>query len=192
MPDFSDRPPPIPLADELPETPRETFFGSPQRVADFLDRHRDELSRFIVRKLGSDEHASDFLQEAYVRLGTQPSDDAIQNPRAFVFRVVAYLIVDFQRRNVNRLPHDNGDAVWQEMADKVPGPEQQYQHRQHLAAIHSALAELPLPCRQAFYLNRVEGRSHAEVARRLGISESMVAKHLVRAMTHCRERLKHY
>ena len=49
--------------------------------------------------------------------------------------------------------------------------------------------ELPEKCRQSFYLNRVEGLTHAEVGRRLNISESMVAKYLARAMRHCRERL---
>lgn len=168
------------------------FLGNSQALADFLDKHQGELSRFIVRKLGSDEQVSDFLQDAYLRLRTHENDEAIRNPRAFVFRVIANLIVDFQRRSVNRLQHENDDEVWQDVADKLPGPEQLYQRRQRLDAIHDALTELPWQCRQAFFLNRVEGCSHAEVAGRLGISESMVAKHLVRAMTHCREKLKHY
>ncbi len=35
-------------------------------------------------------------------------------------------------------------------------------------------------------MNKLEGYSHPEIAERLGISISMVEKHMVRALLHCR------
>jgi len=161
-------------------------------VADFISQHQGELSRFIVRKLGSEEHASDILQDAYLRMTSRQTTEPVDNTRAFVFRIVANLIIDFQRRSVNRLPHEADEETWQNIPESLPGPEIRYQQLQRLEAISQALEELPEPCGLAFYLNRVEGHSHSEIARRLQISESMVAKHLARAMKHCRDRLRHF
>lgn len=163
-----------------------------EQIADFIQRHRGELSRFIIRKLGSDEHAADILQDAYLRLARRQTPDIVDNPRAFVFRIVANLIIDFQRLSHNRLPHEDDEEIWHSLPENRPGPENRYQQQQRLDVIGQALAELPETCRQAFYLNRVEGYSHGDIAKRLNISESMVAKHLARAMQHCRDRLKNH
>jgi len=165
---------------------------TPNIAANLIKRHHCELNRFVSRKLGTQEPSADILQEAYLRLINQPTAESIANPRAFVFRIVANLVVDYQRRSVNRLPHDADEQTWLALPDSQPDPEHHYQNQQKLAAINAAMAELPENCRLAFYLNRVEGHNHADIARRMHISESMVAKHLVRAMQHCRDRLKHY
>lgn len=52
-----------------------------------------------------------------------------------------------------------------------------------------ALDELPAACRTAFLLNRVDGVKHRDIAHKIGISVSMVEKHIVRAFIHCRTRL---
>jgi RNA polymerase sigma factor (sigma-70 family) len=161
-------------------------------VADFISQHQGELSRFIIRKLGSEEHASDILQDAYLRMTSRQTTEPVENTRAFVFRIVANLIIDFQRRSVNRMSHEADEEVWENIHENLPGPEIRYQHLQRLEAISLALEALSEPCRLAFYLNRIEGHSHIEIAMRWQISESMFAKHLARAMKHCRDRLRHF
>jgi RNA polymerase sigma factor (sigma-70 family) len=162
------------------------------QMADFIHQYRDELSRFIVRKLGSEQLSSDILQDAYLRLAQHQSLAVIDNPRAFVFRIVANLVIDYQGLSVNWLPHDVDEETVQAIPENQSGPETRYQHQQRLEAINKATEELPKNCRLAFYLNRLEGYSHAEVAERLQLSERRVAKHLARAMKHCRDRLKQY
>lgn len=139
---------------------------SAEQIAAFIDKHRDELSRFIVRKLGSEDLSADILQDAYLRLSRQQTQETIENPRAFVFRVVGNLVIDYQRLSVNRLKQDVDDDTYNAVLEQSPGPEQRYQQNQRLQAIHQALAELPEDCRLAFYWIRVEGLSHTEVAAR--------------------------
>ncbi len=161
-------------------------------IADLISLHRRELNRFITQKLGSLDAASDILQDAYLRLAGYESTETIANPRAFVFRIVSNLVIDYQRRSVNRIPHDTDEDILHAVPDAQSFPEQNIEAQQRLEMIDAALQELPEKCRLAFYLNRVEGYTHKEIAEQLQLSESMVAKHLLRAMCHCRERLKAY
>jgi RNA polymerase sigma-70 factor (ECF subfamily) len=48
------------------------------------------------------------------------------------------------------------------------------------------IARLDATTREAFVLYRVENQSHAQIARRLGVSVSMVEKHVGRAMRSLR------
>ncbi len=181
-----------PANTSIPPNGNEQTELTAEHVAAFIDKHRDELSRFIVRKLGSEDMSSDILQDAYLRLSRQQTQEIIDNPRAFLFRIVGNLVIDYQRLGSNRLKQDTDDETFNAIPEPSPGPEKQYQHNQRLQAIHHALAELSEDCRLAFYWNRVEGLSHVQIAARLRISESMVAKHLARAMRHCRDKLKQH
>jgi len=165
---------------------------SPRHIAEFIQQHRDELSRFIVRKLGSADMSADILQDAYLRLSSRQPSEPIDNTRAFVFRTVANLVIDYQRLCVNRLSQDVDEESLQNIPDRLPGPEKHYQHCQRLAAIDRAMDELPEICRRVFYLTRVEGYSYSEVAASLNISESAVGKHLAQAVKHCRDRLRQH
>jgi RNA polymerase sigma-70 factor (ECF subfamily) len=45
---------------------------------------------------------------------------------------------------------------------------------------------MPPKCREAFVMNQIQGLDAATIARRLGITDSMVRKYVVRALLHCR------
>ena len=65
-------------------------------------QHRDELQRFAERRLGDRESARDIVQDAFLRVSATldaRADDAaaIENPRAFLFRVTGNLATDALR-----------------------------------------------------------------------------------------------
>ena len=51
---------------------------------------------------------------------------------------------------------------------------------------------MPPRRRDVFVLYRFAGLTQAEIAGRLGISTSMVERHLMKAMAECRRRLQSY
>lgn len=65
-------------------------------------------------------------------------------------------------------------------------------HAQRLDLLKRALDELPKPCRDSFLLRKLEGLSHPQIAERLGLSRSLVEKHIVNAMKHCRQRMRQW
>lgn len=161
-------------------------------LASFRDNYR-ELLRFLTRRTGGDvERAADLAQDTYLKLAALgPDSGGIHNPRAYVYRVAGNLAIDTLRRD-GRIANDlalleAADIV----ADPTPSQETRAIARQRLRMLEAALDELPAKPRLALLLNRVEGRTFAEIARRLGVSESMVAKYIAQALRHCRDRLDH-
>lgn len=59
-------------------------------------------------------------------------------------------------------------------------------NRQQLRAVRRALDALPPEYRTPFVLNRLHGRSHAEIACHMRVAPRTVAKYLAQALRECR------
>jgi len=81
------------------------------------------------------------------------------------------------------------DEGWSSLPDERPSPEREVRGRDDLATVQAALLELPERSRQVFRAVRIDGLTYQAAARRLGISESSVQKHLARALLHVMKRL---
>lgn len=74
----------------------------------------------------------------------------------------------------------------------MPSPEHELERKQLLTLLVQAVQELPPECQEAFRLHKLEGLSHEEVARCMGISRNMVEKHMIRAMLYIRQRMEQW
>lgn len=154
-------------------------------------QHYQELIRYLSRRLGDRQTAADLAQESFLRLLEHKTMDAIEQPRAFLFRTAINLSIDQYRRARIRT-EEPLECLDQEKRIDDCDPQSQASHAQQLGLLRRALDELPPACRQAFLLRKLEGCSHVEIAERMGISHSMVEKHVVNAMRHCRTRLRQW
>ncbi|MGY6276445.1 RNA polymerase sigma factor [Methylomonas sp. MgM2] len=151
------------------------------------DSLADELRRFLTKRLKCPEAAADLTHETYLRL--QHKDKSPDNARALAFHIAMNLAVDYQRKIAvrNRFMVDEDIDSCTDLTSTCP--EQTLIARERLEILKSALDELPPDCRTVFLLHGVEGLKYAEIATRLGISLSMVGKHLSRALAHCAQRI---
>jgi RNA polymerase sigma-70 factor (ECF subfamily) len=164
-------------------------------VDGLIDQVGELLVRFLTARLGSPEAAADVAQDAYVRMLSLEDPDRVQNPRSFLFRTAVNLAVDRARRDrrersflaesVSERDATGSGREWTEHS-----PEGDLRARERAREISAALAELPSSCREAFLMHRFEGLPYGEIAQRLGVSKSMVEKHLIRALEHLRQRLR--
>jgi RNA polymerase sigma factor (sigma-70 family) len=154
-----------------------------------------DLRRHIGRKLRNPCEAEDVVQEAYIRMLTIPKDHAVlRNAKAFLFTVASNLAVDTVRRaqRLRRLFPDMSDqpAAYEGDTLEVVCPrrstEDQVDAAMRLSSVLAALDDLPATCKQAFILHKLEELSYAEVAEQMGVTVSMVEKHLSRALAHLR------
>lgn len=154
-----------------------------------FEQHHNDLLRFFTHKLGCRDLAADCTQETYVHLVRMRSSINVQNPRAFLFRVAANLAVDNLRKIRIRREALSADPPSENTASLAPSAEDALDAKQRLVRLERAIGELSPKCRNALLMNRLDGKTHREIAAELGVSESMVAKYVIQALKHCRARL---
>ncbi|MBK5000308.1 RNA polymerase sigma factor [Pseudomonas sp. S31] len=157
-----------------------------------FQEHYDDLLQFLTRRMSDRQRAADVAQETYLKLAKIDEQAVtVLHARSFIFRVASNLAIDALRRE-QRLAasHEDSDSAG-EVACPAPAPEATLLARERLQMLDEALLQLPDNARQALLLNRVEGLTQAQIAQRLGVSESMVAKYIGQALRHCRDWLKH-
>lgn len=158
-------------------------------IASF-QKHYDELLGYLTRRTGDRERAADVLQDTWLKLARVREDSIdIANQRAYIYRVAGNLVIDTHRREAQTQGLYDTEPPSEALADTAPSPEQTVIDRDRLRQLDAALEGLPPKARMALMLFRIDGLPHAEIARRLEVSESMVAKYLAQALRHCRNHL---
>lgn len=154
-----------------------------------LELYYRELLNFLVRKVNDRDMAADLLQESYVRVLTlQSNGGGVLNLRALLYRTARNLVIDQHRRAEVRL-HESMDSLPEALHPAIPQhlqPEERLASRQIIEAYVATIESLPPRCQSAFVMYIFDELSHAEIARQMGISVSMVEKHIVRGMVACK------
>jgi RNA polymerase sigma-70 factor (ECF subfamily) len=152
--------------------------------AESLIDHHGFLKAYFTRQLKSNQDAEDYVHEVYSRvLASAATGAAVKNWRAMLLTVAKSVVIDQFRRDAARqrdqhMPLDD-DLV---LHDPEPDPESAVSARQRLAAAEKVLAQLDPVCRQAFLMARVDGLGHKEIAKRLGIAQISVGRHVQQAL----------
>ncbi len=156
-----------------------------------VETYYRELVHFLCARLGSRQAAEDVAHDAYVRVLERTDAQQIEHPRAFLYRTALNLMVDRHRRHLVRRAEPL-DVLEREDCGHSAALLQSMQTGQRLALMQRALDELSAPCRDSFLLRKLDRLSHQQIADRLGISRSLVEKHIVNAMKHCRVRMRQW
>lgn len=155
-----------------------------------FDHYYRELLNFLARKVQDRDAAADLAQESYVRvLAIQRSGELIADPRALLYRIARNLIVD-RHRQARVRDHEDIDALAEPDQPHAPAhlqPEEAVAAGQVVDAYRAAIESLPPRSREAFILHLFDDLPQAQVAERMGISRSMVEKHIARGMLACRQ-----
>ena len=66
-------------------------------VRRFYSEHGEELQRYLTRRLNCAQTAADLTQDVFVRLMRSEAADAVENPRAYLYRIASNLLADHFR-----------------------------------------------------------------------------------------------
>ncbi|MFC3694353.1 RNA polymerase sigma factor [Chenggangzhangella methanolivorans] len=155
-------------------------------LSSLFRRHSKEIVRSLRRRGFDAEAAADLTQDAFLKVLASPPAAATgtDNPRAYLFEVSRTLGLNHRRREALLPVADLGEEALAQIADPFPCAETAVYSRQCLQQMAEALGELPEKTRRAFELHHLEGRTIAEVADELGLSNSRTWELIHRAYRH--------
>jgi RNA polymerase sigma-70 factor (ECF subfamily) len=160
--------------------------GGARRIVDLFRELDGALRKFLLRRVRCPHDADDLAQEVYLRIARHPDLDRVECLRAFAYQTALNLVRDRSRRTYTRsrrrfVPIDSLElADGDDPFDHAVGDER-------LAQLDSALAAMSLSRREALLMHRFGGSTYAEIAKRLGVSVSMVEKYISAALAELRE-----
>jgi len=140
--------------------------------------------RKVLRLRGATrEDAEDLVQEAVLRLHIYThAGGEVRDQESFVLRTALNLAVDARR-------HAHGDLYASatvedlELVDFAPTPDEVFAAEERLLKMREILDQVSSRTREIFFMHRLQGFSHAEIASKLNVSKSAIEKHIASAMT---------
>lgn len=148
---------------------------------------RRDLIAYLRRRDRTGE-VEDVVQEAFVRFHRAGHDLTAPDARPLLFVIARNIQLDGwksagrgkARRSVGDI--DDLDAGPRAIAGDAPPADQRLIGRQDLAAAAAVIRALPPKTRDAFLLHRFKAQTYRQIADRLGVSVSMVEKHIAEAL----------
>ena len=148
------------------------------------------LIRYLALRLGSIDEARDVTQALFLKLWSLEQPPVPEAIVPVLFVAARNAATDVLRTRQRRALHGEKTDVALEIEDDEPGADRRIAARQTLDLVVRLLDELPAKCRTAFVAYKFNGQSYAEIAADMRLTESMVRKYVLRAVSHCAARFE--
>jgi len=155
-----------------------------KRIAELYRQQEKALLRMLVARVRSQHEARDIAHEAYTKVLAHDRPDTVRSLERFLWATAENIATDHARKHKYR--EGQTEALAYESDASSPSPEALFTARERLGICCQAMEQLPPKCRMAFVLRIFDELSITEIAQRMSIDVSGVAKHLTRGYEHCR------
>jgi RNA polymerase sigma factor (sigma-70 family) len=147
------------------------------------------LLQYFQRRVGDRTEAEDLTQEVYIRLMKRGNIATLENIRGYLFETAASVLADRARKR--RSHHSDAEETFDPAVhvNEEFASDHVLMGQETLTRAARALLELPERPRTIFILRRLEGLRYQDIARRLGISLSLVEKQMARAVAYLAQRM---
>lgn len=151
---------------------------------------RSSLLRLVRRIVGNRPAAEDVTQSLWFKVQRVEDDPPIIYKRAFLYRLAANLATDRVRADQRYNALFEMEEPARDVPHDAPSAEQRLLDREQLDRLMGAVDELTPRCREVFILRKLEDVPVSEICQRLGITRSMVARHMDNALRHLFARMQ--
>lgn len=168
-----------------------------QTILHSVREYGARLFRFIRGRVPTDADAEDVLQDVWYQLSNSPEVEAIENIRAWLYRVARNRLTDRYRKrreeSLDELAYPTENGGEQLLRDLLLAdyntPETEHLRELFWEVLLAALEELPPAQRDAFVWNELEGETFQSIADRTGENVKTWISRKRYATKHLRERL---
>lgn len=169
----------------MPTDPRQSLVG------EIVGRHGRKLRRYLAARLRNASDVADLSQEVFLRFLRVDRYDRIRSPEAYLFTIASHVLA---QHRLDRAAEPEAVDIQDPLADEHLSIEMdhalQLDLQRRARDMEAAIRQLPPSPQACLILHCREGWTLEEIAVRLGVSRSMVKKHIARAMLHCRQQMK--
>lgn len=152
-------------------------------LLEWRQRWNRSLFQFLKGRVRSSADVHDLAQETYLRLLRARDLSEVRNPLAYLLQVAGHVALEWgnsQRRSTSMAGLDEQGLIDEQL------PELELDAQQTQERLEHALAALSPMTRAVLLLRLRDERSHAEIAREMGISVRQVRRHLDRGYERLR------
>jgi RNA polymerase sigma-70 factor (ECF subfamily) len=142
-----------------------------------------DLKRYLTKRLGSADLATETLQDTYIRLSRTEFAEEIRNPIAYLYRMSANIGSSRVRDEARHLSAADVETLLQ-IPDDTPDPFRVAEGRSRVAAMERALRQMPERRRRIFQRAWVDGAPHAVIASEFQLAIRTIRHELQLATEH--------
>ncbi len=161
------------------------------QMAQLVAEQEGRLHRFLRRRVRNAADIPDLIQEVFLRLLRVPRQESIRSPEAYLFTIAKHVA---QQHRLETAPTQDAVALDDVLAElrsiSAVDPALEVTAEQCLERLEDTLRQMTPKAQATFLLHRRDGLTIEQVSRRLGISQPMAKKYLVKTLVQFRKRLK--
>lgn len=150
------------------------------------DTYSKDVHNFLYYKYGEQFNPKDKTQDAFIKLWDNCKNVTLSKAKSFLFTVANNMVL-------NDIKHQKVVLKHQKIKPKShtnETPEFILEQAQFLGRYKKVLANLSEEQRVAFLLNKVEGKTHGEIAEFLGVTKKVVEYRIYSAFSILKKELE--
>ena len=156
-------------------------------LANYYQRHRDEIVDFVTLRIQDREEAQDMVQNLFLRLLSRQPLVTEQSLSSLIYTMAKHLVADYFRR---RHVYEEYEHYIQRHSDTDVSMESVFSARQIIERMEFSLASLPEQCREVYRLHIYGGMKVSEISQTLGEDYKRVENQLGHARKVVRQYLR--
>ncbi|WP_047550536.1 RNA polymerase sigma factor [Psychroserpens sp. Hel_I_66] len=156
------------------------------RFSRLYEKYAQSLGNILFYKYGELLNPSDKVQEAFIKLWENCAKIKPETAKSYLYTTANNIML-------NEVKHQNVVLKYQQVKPKDytnESPEFILRKKEFLERFERVLSQLKEEERVAFLLNKVDGKTHKEVAEILGITKKMAEHRIYGAFNKLKEKLE--
>ena len=152
-------------------------------------RYRGKVGHFMKRSVPPHVDLEETVHEVFLRIWINRERlDASRPFGPYLFRVARNLIIDLLRKNIELTVYVQDESLLTDLG--INDTELKLEENELETWFRVMMDRLPEKRRSIFEMNRFEGLTYPEIARKLGISENTVDTQIRRTLQYFREAIR--
>ena len=157
-------------------------FENNATICEIYLKYNAALYRYLEQRLEEKEDIDDIAQEVYLRLIKYKNLDETKICLTLLRTIASNLLKDRARRQSVRATkaHISIDDV--NIESSMASPEETLKSKEAIDAFKTVYKSLNKDCQRVYKFHRFKGYTYEKIAKKMGISKSMVQKHISHAL----------